>query len=1077
MTQRLRFILDGDDNLTRVLNHAGDASARLHRRLNDDMNGNSRATRAFTQDADGRLRDLRGRFISVADASRLMGNGMPDLTRRLGDVGNASGQTSSALGSSGGLGGTMLGVAAIAGVSLLPAIGALVPMLAGAALAAGTLKLGFAGVGGALEAQGKGQKEYAAALKKLPKPAQDFTKALVGVKKEFSGVGKEVQKAMLPGFTKAVQAAGPVVKILGGAMTSMGGAFGDAAEGVGRLLKDSGFQDSLQTNLKLGVGFIRDMTGALGPFIRSLLDFGAASGPTLKAFSDGIGGLLSKGLPGMFNGLKAGIPGAAKMLDGLFSAVNDILPALGRMAGEFGHTFGPLFGDTFKVGGVVIAGAMDLIRGAVVRLRPVFKDLTFGFQAVMDIGRIIGPTLVDVGGAIASAFAPIGDSATKAVGPLQKLDLWVKNNHVAVLEAARQFGVGMITMVDAAIQAAPQIIKAFRFISLAMLDVAGVSIAAAATAFGWVPGIGGKLKAANKAFNSFKDGYIGALDTAGRKADEFAASATPKLAAGKLKLNINNWQQQIDAAKAKMKTVPASKQAALKATITDLQNKVSSAKRQLNSLNGKTATTWIYTNVKTTYSTAGSVSGGKSVHGMVGATGGLYTGAGFRHRGYADGGLVDGPGSETSDSVYAPWLSKNEFVVNAARTRQYLPLLKAINTGKLALGSLAGSGGGTASAGMEAGRGLASGMRGALSLVDSAARTMAAAVTTGIRTELQIASPSKKTKALAADIGKGLIVGLTGTRDKIKSTAADLAKDIRTAFSGKKETGLVKMVDKQTKKLLDLQAKRDKVASTIAAAKEYASTTTTNARSAAGLSNLGMAPEEVTAGGIKAGLQQKLAQIKTFSSYVSQLAKRGLNKGLLRQILDMGPVDGYAYASALAGASKTTLSAINSTQKQIDSTTTSLGRTGADVLYDAGKNAGKGFLKGLEGQQADIEKLMTKIALGMQKSLRKALGIRSPARKLIPDGINTARGIAVGVLQGLPHIDAAMNAVAGRMTGNTPQSVGRPAVGGAGGGTVYNVQVDVHDAMDPIAVGRELQRVLVQFGRAQGTTVSLKVGG
>ncbi|MEV0472800.1 hypothetical protein, partial [Streptomyces prunicolor] len=37
--------------------------------------------------------------------------------------------------------------------------------------------------------------------------------------------------------------------------------------------------------------------------------------------------------------------------------------------------------------------------------------------------------------------------------------------------------------------------------------------------------------------------------------------------------------------------------------------------------------------------------------------------------------------------------------------------------------------------------------------------------------------------------------------------------------------------------------------------------------------------------------------------------------------------------------------------------------------------------------------------------------------------------------------------------------------------------VDVHEAMDPVAVGRELQRVLVQFGRAQGTTVSLKLGG
>jgi hypothetical protein len=1043
MTQRLRFILDGDDNLTRVLNHAGDSSVRLNRRLNDDMGSNSRAVRGFTQDADGRLRDLRGRFISAGDASRLMGDGMPNLTRRLGDVSNASGQTSSALGTSGGLGGTMMGVAVIAGVSLLPAIGALVPMLAGAALAAGTLKLGFAGVGDALAASGKGSKEYADALKKLPKPAQEFVKALVGVKKEFSGVGKEIQAAMLPGFTKAVKAAGPVVKILGGAMTSMGGAFGDAAEGVAKLLKDSGFQDSLQTNLKLGVGFIKDMTGALGPFISSLLDFGAASGPTLKAFSDGLSGLLGKGLPDLFNGLKSGIPGAAKMLDGLFSLVNNVLGGLGRMGGEFGRTLGPIFGDTFKVGGAVIAGAMDLITGAMVRLRPLFKDIEFGFQAVMEIGRVVGPTLADVGGAIASAFSPIGDSATKAVGPLQRLDLWVKNNHVAILEAARQFGVGMITMVDAAIQAAPTIIKAFRFISLAMLDVAGVSIAAAAKAFGWVPGIGPKLKAANKAFNDFKDGYIGALDKAGNKADAFAAAAGPKLAAGKLQLNINNWQQQIEAAKAKLKTVPPSKQAALRATIADLQAKVQAAKNQLASVRDK------HVAITTTFYTVGSSGSG---------------GIPVAHRNYASGGTPKAGqlamvGEEGPELVV---FGQDARVFDADKT-------KGILRGNAAPRTL--------SAGVAAAQGLAAGMTGSVGLVVAAARTMAAGVTTGVKGEMQIASPSKKTKALAADIGKGLIVGLTGTRDKIKSTAADLAKDIKTAFSGKKESSLLKAVDQQSKKLLDYAAKRDKIAATIAAAKEYASGVTTNARSAAGLSNLGMTPDEVTAGGIKAGLQQKLSQIKQFSGYISQLAKRGLNKSLLRQILDMGPVDGYAYASALAGASKTTLSQINATQKQIDSTTTSLGRTGADVLYDAGKNAGRGFLKGLEGQQADIEKLMTKIALGMQKSLRKALGIRSPARKLIPDGINTARGIAVGVLQGLPHIDAAMGAVAGRITGSTPGTVGRPALAGMGGGVVYNVQVDVHEAMDPVAVGRELQRVLVQFGRAQGTTVSLKVGG
>ncbi|MFF4752650.1 hypothetical protein ACWD5R_11460 [Streptomyces sp. NPDC002514] len=1062
-SQRLRFILDGDDRLSRVLNNAGDSSVRLHRRLNDDMDGNSRAVARFTQDANGRLHDLRGRFVAVADASRLMAGGMPDVTRQLDDVTGAGSGAAASLGQSGGgLGGVMLGVAAAAGLSLLPALGALVPALAGAGLAAGTLKMGVSGVGDALEAQAKGQKEYADALKKLSPPARDFTKSLVGLKKEFGPIGKEIQAAMLPGFTQAVKAAGPVVTILGRAMTDMGSAFGDAAEGVGRLLRDSGFQSDLQTNLKLGTGFIKDMTGALGPFTRSLLDLGAASGPTLKALSDGIGGLLATGLPAMFDGLKAGIPGTAAMLNGLFSAVNDTLGGLGRLAGEFGRTLGPVFGQQFQLGGSLIAGAMDTVRGAVVLLRPVIQDIGYGFKAILDVGRIIGPTLADTGSAILGAFAPIGASVNQAIGPLQTLDLWVNNNRASILEAARIFGNGMIDITQAAAQAAPFVVRAFGMISRSILDAIDIAVSVPAKMFGFLPGIGDKLKAANRQFDQFKDGYIATLGAAESKAGDFAASATKNLAPRQLQMNIANWNAQIDAAKAKLKTVPASKQAALKATIKDLQDKIASARAQLNALNGKTATTY----VQTVRLGGSGPYRGKEV--PAGATGGLFTGSTFRHRGYASGGLVDGPGTETSDSVFAPWLSKNEFVVNAASTRQYLPLLRAINSGTLGTGSLG-------AAGLDVGKGLVKGIDASAAGVGESSRRMAAAVTQGVRDELEIASPSKKMQALAKDIGAGLIKGLTGSRDKIQATAKDLATDIRTAFSGKKESGLLAMVDRQSKKLQDYAAQRDAFARRIAEAKEYTSGLTTNARSAAGLSNLGMSPEEVTAGGIKSGLQQKLSQIKTFSSYISTLAKRGLNKGLLRQILDMGPVDGYAYASALAGADKATLASVNNAQKQIDIQTSALGHKGGDLMYDAGKQAGKGFLTGLQAQQKDIEKLMTSIAKGMEKSIKKALGIKSPSRVMAQVGAYSTQGLAQGLVDGVPVLDRALDAVSGRVAATRPV-LGRPAVTAGGGSTTVNLTVQAGIGTDPVALKRELRRMLLELKRDYGGNVALGVG-
>jgi hypothetical protein len=463
---------------------------------------------------------------------------------------------------------------------------------------------------------------------------------------------------------------------------------------------------------------------------------------------------------------------------------------------------------------------------------------------------------------------------------------------------------------------------------------------------------------------------------------------------------------------------------------------------------------------------------GQSQHDITGATGGLYTGSGFAHRGkgYSSGGLVDGPGTGTSDSVFAPWLSAKEFVVNAAQTARNLPLLKAINDGTLHTGSLTGGGGrATAGAGADAARGLAGGMTSSTGLVVAAARKMASGVEVGIREELEIASPSKKTKALAKDTGKGLIVGLTGSRDKIKATAKDLAKDIRVAFSGHKESGLLKRVDHDTKRLLVLAKERDKVASRLAEAKSFASDVTKNARSSASLGNLGMDAEQVTAGGIKAGLAAKLAKIKTFTRYVNMLSKRGLSKSLLKQILNMGPEDGYAYASALVGADKATFSSINKLQSRLNDSTTKLGKTGADRLYDSGKNASKGFLKGLEGQEKQLEKTMERLAKSMQKALRKALGIKSPARAMIPDGINTARGIAVGVVQGIPHVDRAMQAVAGRMAGRAAISptAGR-AVAMAGGQASAPIVINVDGALDPESVAQQIHTLLIGYKRHRG---------
>ncbi|MGW2908665.1 hypothetical protein ACWC91_40735 [Streptomyces sp. NPDC001204] len=554
----------------------------------------------------------------------------------------------------------------------------------------------------------------------------------------------------------------------------------------------------------------------------------------------------------------------------------------------------------------------------------------------------------------------------------------------------------------------------------------------------------------------------------------------------RLKGNIEDLEAKVGTAKKRLASVPASKKSSVRGDISNLLYEISRAQQRLRDIDGTTAVTYVLMKTKT--SNAGSVfhEGGNY------ARGGRVRGyaSGGRLQAFPDGGYVQGPGSSVSDSILAMFasgararVSATEYVVRAAAVAKYgVRFFDALNAGRLDPRAVTAglAGGGLTGAGGDAARGLAQGMTGSTGMVDDAARGLAGAVITGIRAELQIASPSKRTKALMADVGKGMVIGLTGSRDKIKATAKDLAKDIWTAFTGSKDNRLVSYVNKQTSKLLDAASKRDALVKKIATAKAFAETTRVGAKQSASLGSLFQSEETVSAGGINAHLQAKLAKMKQFSAYIGVLAKRGLNKTMLREILGMGPEEGYAYASALAGADKKTFAAINKTQYAVNEQADKLGKKGADALYDSGKNASKGFLKGLESQEKDLQKLMVKIAKSMQHALRQALGIKSPATKMVPDGVNTMKGVALGVLRGIPHVDRAMKTAAGRMTGRAAgtASAGRPAAAGfGGGGVVYNVAITVEQAMDPVAVGQELQRIMLQFGRAQGATVNLKLGG
>lgn len=152
------------------------------------------------------------------------------------------------------------------------------------------------------------------------------------------------------------------------------------------------------------------------------------------------------------------------------------------------------------------------------------------------------------------------------------------------------------------------LLPVFKMLVDAWMTTVGGILHGAAKAFGWVPGLGDKLKTADKAFGNLKKGVDDKFDAMSNKAKQWQTDATNAFKVRKLKADISDWQSKLDAAKRKLKSVPDSKKAKIRADISDLSDKILNARAKINSVHGKTITF--------TYRTIGYIPSASSVNAM-----------------------------------------------------------------------------------------------------------------------------------------------------------------------------------------------------------------------------------------------------------------------------------------------------------------------------------------------------------------------------------------------------------------------------------------------------------------------------
>ncbi|MFE7237181.1 phage tail protein [Streptomyces sp. NPDC057580] len=510
----------------------------------------------------------------------------------------------------------------------------------------------------------------------------------------------------------------------------------------------------------------------------------------------------------------------------------------------------------------------------------------------------------------------------------------------------------------------------------------------------------------------------------------------------RLKGNLEDLQDKLATAKDKLGKVPDSRKAKLRADIADLNAKIADAKAKLAGFNGASATAYIDVQTRYTNPTPGPYAG-KYVYAK--ANGGLLRGyAGGGHvQAFPGGGMVRGPGSSTSDSILGMFangparVSDSEYVVRAAAVRKYgVGVLNALNAGRLRLPGFAKGGK------------LSEKQKEALRKQNEARGQLRGDVTLGNMSVLAGRSnPEIRGNLAKAGSESDLITNLYALQSKIKGSFTGKTESKLLGQLNKSASSLFKLRDSSEKNSKALDAAKDKLNSLKDSFNQLKDSVKSSLIGFANITKIGK--YGTSADTLIKQLSSDVGRTTEFSKQLEQLKARGLNAQSISEIAAAGVTGGgMATAQSLLGATPEQIAQINALEKQLAASADAAGKTTADAMYGAGIKAADGLVKGLTAQQAKIEAAMMSIARGMEAAIKKALGIKSPARRMEPIGDYAMQGVEVGwtkrLAKGKTLISGGpANAVKPSFVPPTESSAT-----GTGGMTIQTLTVNVNGSFD-----------------------------
>jgi len=479
-----------------------------------------------------------------------------------------------------------------------------------------------------------------------------------------------------------------------------------------------------------------------------------------------------------------------------------------------------------------------------------------------------------------------------------------------------------------------------------------------------------------------QDGAENVVTQAKRIQDE-ADKATRKRVL-KVQGEVQDALQKLEATKAKLASVPASKRTEVRAEVASAQANLYAVLRTLQSLQSKTLT---ITTVNRKVDQA--VSAGASR----GAAGAAYK---------ASGGYVSGPGSATSDSIPAR-LSNGEFVLQASAVRRYgVPFLSRVNEGRYASGGLVRrfASGGFVSNETQAAKRAKNRFKAAQDAQRRAQSAFNKAKTASNRQRLLAAqaetraakaATQKADAALArakaaptgADVGDRI-----SFRSSVRTGDFDVSSGVQSLYqmgqdsskySAGQRASFLRSADKNERAFLGLEKQSTKAADAVKKASDRLddlrqSSTSMSSAVQGKLSDVSYGDYR-SGSSLLRGLTQRAGKLKQLQALLVSLQKKGLAPALLNEIASLGVDQGLPLARSLASMSKTDLSAVNKQYQAVQSTSTKIGNQVADANFGKLIATAEKSLTAANKNATSIAQAIDRQSKALQKLIGRALKV------------------------------------------------------------------------------------------------------